>query len=173
MYTAAKWPQTTGVGGHNFHGNDFAAPRQADVGRGWLTAAWFLLQSLILKLSLTQQIPFSSPASPFTSFLRTRLPFIFWYKAPPPPPPPLTLLYPSICLPEGGENKTNTAWKKAISKINPRICFDECHHDSDLSPVKNICALKPNRKMPAYVMRWKKESGKTAMMYNEKKDKLL
>lgn len=114
-------------------------PCQAEVGRGWLAAAWFLLQNLILKLSLTQQIPFSSPASLSSlfspHFVRLICLSLFHLS---PPPSTKTQLYLSICLPEHEESKTNAAWKKAIIKINPHICFAECHHDSDLSPMKNI-----------------------------------
>lgn len=83
--------------GHNFHGNDFAAPCQTDVGRGWLDAARFLLQSLILKLSLTQQIPLSSSASLFlslfTSSSQTHLPLILPFN----PPPPHCFIFSSVC----------------------------------------------------------------------------
>lgn len=65
IYPAAKWTQTTGGGeGYNFHGNDFAVQCQADVGRRLLRSVWFLLQSLILKLSLSQQIPPLSALKP-------------------------------------------------------------------------------------------------------------
>lgn len=64
IYPAAKWTQTTGGGGDNFHGNDFTVQCQADVGRRLLRSVRFLLQSLILKLSLTQQIPPSLLSNP-------------------------------------------------------------------------------------------------------------
>lgn len=109
VYPAAKWPQTTGAGGcHNFHGNDFAAPRQADVGRGCLAAAWFLLRSLILKLSLTQQIPFFPPRLSFHLISSDSSPFHFSKQS----PPPLTLLHP-ICHRE--ENIRQTQHERRLS----------------------------------------------------------
>lgn len=93
--------------GHNFHGNDFAAPHQAGVGRHWLCAAWFLLPSLILKLSLTQQIPPSvlphSPrcSSPLSSLIRLSSLF-FFFQAPSALPHRSAAIHPSVCR--------NAAW---------------------------------------------------------------
>lgn len=81
--------------GHNFHGNDFAAPCHADVGRGWLGTARFQHQSLILKLSLTQQIPLSSPASLISFFSPPLLRLIYLSFFP--FKPPRSSIYPSAC----------------------------------------------------------------------------
>lgn len=103
---------------------DFAAPCQADVGRGWLGTSRFLLQSLILKLSLTQQMPLSSPASLLSLFSPPLLRLICLSF-----PTPRRSMFPSVCR-RVEKNKRNAAWKK---KTNPYSRFIECHHDSDLN----------------------------------------
>lgn len=113
-----------GWGGHNFHGNDCAAPCQAEVGRGWL-AAWFLLQSLILKLSLTQQIPFSSLSSLFSPHF-VRLICLSLFHLSPPPQKKSTAL--SVHLSARARRiEDKRCVKEGYDQINPHICFAECH----------------------------------------------
>lgn len=100
-----------GVGWRVIISMELTVQCQAEVGRGWLVAAWFLLRSLILKLSLTQQIPFSSPASLSSLFSPhfVQLICLSLFHLSPPHPKKQTQLYLSICLPEHEESKASAA----------------------------------------------------------------
>lgn len=111
--------------GHNFHGNDFAAPFQADVGRGWLGTTQFLLQSLILKLSLTQQIPLSSPLLPHLSpsfhlLFSDSSASQFSFQA-----PPCSSIYPSVC--RRGEKITETLHGRKLYVENKQSRIKSWH----------------------------------------------